>query len=168
MTTQEQKTMDKLYELLSEIKKENNEFKAQTTQTVESINKKVDAKLFPVTLEQDILTVTQNSIQTAIKESLTKYDSPLVKLVTTVVNEHSQQLKQIITESFDEVIKMDEFKAAIRDGFSHKVARTIISNNDGLFERVSNELKQDSVFKAKMSLAVSNVVNECLTERSEN
>lgn len=168
MTDQEQKTIDKVFELLSDIKRENNEFKNQTTQTVESINKKVDAKLFPVTLEQDILSVTQNSIQAAIKESLTKYDSPLVKLVTQVVNEHSQQLKQIISESFDEVIQMDEFKAAIRDGFSHKVARTIISNNDGLFEKVSNELKQDSVFKAKMSLAVANVVNECLTEKSKN
>lgn len=168
MTIQEQKTIDKLYELLSDIKKENNEFKNQTTQNVESISKKVDAKLFPVTLEQDILSVTQSSIHAAIKESLTKYDSPLVKLVTTVVNEHSQQLKQIISESFDEVIRMDEFKEAIRDGFSHKVARTIISNNDGLFEKVSNELKQDSVFKAKMSLAVANVVGECLAEISKN
>ena len=113
------------------------------------------------------MSVTQNSIQAAIKESLTKYDSPLVKLVTAVVNEHSQQLKQIISESFDDVIKMDEFKEAIRDGFSHKVARTIISNNDGLFEKASNELKQDSVFKAKMSLAVANVVSECLNEKSK-
>ena len=165
MTAQEQKTIDKLCELLSDIKKENNAFKAQATQTIDGINKKVDAKLFPVTLEQDILSTAQSSIQAAIKESLTKYDSPLVKLITAVVNERSGQLKQIISESFDDVIKMDEFKESIRDGFSHKVARTIISNNDGLFEKVSNELKQDSVFKAKMSLAVSNVINECLAER---
>ena len=168
MTTQEQKTIDKLYELLSDIKRENNTFKAQATQAIDGITKKVDAKLFPVTLEQDILSTVQSSIQGAIKESLTKYDSPLVKLVTTVVNEHSVQLKQIISESFDDVIKLDEFKESIRDGFSHKVARTIISNNDGLFEKVSNELKQDSVFKAKMALAVSNVINECLSERAGN
>lgn len=168
MTAQEQKTIDSLYQLLSDIKRENNEFKTQITQNVDGINKKVDAKLFPVTLEQDILSVTQSAIQGAIKESLTKYDSPLVKLVTAVVNERSVQLKQIISESFDDVIKMDEFKESIRDGFSHKVARTIISNNDGLFEKVSNDLKQDSVFKAKMSLAVSNVINECLAERTKN
>ena len=168
MTAQEQKTIDKLYELFSDFKKENNEFKTLTANTIDGINKKVDAKLFPVTLEQDILSVAQSSIQSVIKESLTKYDSPLVKLVTAVVNEHSAQLKQIISESFDDVIKTSEFKESIRDGFSHKIARTIISNNDGLFEKVSNELKQDSVFKAKMSLAVSNVVNECLSERNKN
>ena len=45
------------------------------------------------------------------------------------------------------------------------MARNIISNNDGLFDKVSNELKQDAVFKSKMALAVSNVVEECLNER---
>ena len=168
MTAQEQKAIEKVSDLLTDIKRENNEFRNQTTQTIEAINKKVDAKLFPVTLEQDILSVTQGAIQTAIKESLTKYDSPLIKLVTAVVNERSQQLKQIISESFDDVIQKYEFKEAILDGFSHKVARTIISNNDGLFEKVSNELKQDAIFKSKMSLAVANVVNECLNERSKN
>lgn len=48
---------------------------------------------------------------------------------------------------------------------SHKVTRTIISNNEGLFDKVSNELKNDATFKAKMAIAVSNVVNECLLER---
>ena len=35
----------------------------------------------------------------------------------------------------------------------------------GLFDKVSNELKQDAVFKSKMALAVSNVVEQCLNER---
>jgi hypothetical protein len=63
---------------------------------------------------------------------------------------------------------MDDFKQAIVSGFSHKVARTIISNNDGLFDKVSNDLKQDAIFKSRMSLAVSNVVEECLKDRREN
>ena len=166
MTAQEQKSIDQVFNLMSEIKRENNDFRAQVKELTEKINSKVETKLFPVTLEQDILSTAQTAIQTAIKESLTKYDSPLIKLVTAVVNEHSQQLKQIISESFDKVIQTGEFKQAIRDGFSHKVARTIISNNDGLFEKVASELKQDAIFKSKMSLAVANVVNECLNERS--
>ena len=116
-------------------------------------------------LEKDILQIAQQSIQKAIQESLTKYDSPLLQLVKQVVNEHSAELKGIISDSFDSVIKKDEFKQSIREAFSHKVARTIISNNDGLFEKVSNELKQDAIFKSKMALAVANVINECLEER---
>ena len=88
--------------------------------------------------------------------------------VEAVVSENTTFLKQVISESFNTVIKKDEFKNSIINAFSHKVARNIISNNDGLFDKVSNELKQDAVFKSKMALAVSNVVEECLTERNSN
>lgn len=165
MTKNEQEVIDKLYKLVSDLKNENKLLAEKLTKTVEEINKKVEQKHIPISLETDILQVAQQSIQKAIQESLTKYDSPLIKLVKNVVDESSAELKQIISDSFNDVIKKEEFKQAIRNGFSHKVARTIISNNDGLFEKVSNELKQDAVFKSKMALAVANVVNECLNER---
>src|SRR5687767_9569392 len=102
------------------------------------------------TLEKDVLQAAQHAIAASIKETLTKYDSPLIKLVKTVVEENSAELKKLISDSFTTVIRTEEFKTSIVDAFSHKVARTIISNNDGLFDKVSNELKQDAVFKAKM------------------
>lgn len=165
MTKDEQKTIDQLYKTVSDIKTENRLLVEKFTKTIEEINNKVNQKHVPISLEMDILLTVQTSIQKAIQESLTGYNSPLVKLVTSVVNENSTVLKEIISSSFDDVIKLDEFKAAIKTGFSHKIARTIISNNDGLFDKVSNELKQDAVFKSKMALAVSNVVNECLENR---
>lgn len=119
-------------------------------------------------LEKDILQTAQQSVAAALRQVLTQYDSPLNRLVKVVIEEHSSELKSLISDSFSQVIRTDQFKQSIVDAFSHKVARTIISNNDGLFEKVSNELKQDAIFKAKMSLAVSNVVNEVLTERKAN
>ena len=92
-------------------------------------------------------------------------DSPLKKLTEVVILENTTFLKGLISDCFNSVIKTEDFKKSIITAFSHKVARSIISNNDGLFEKVSNELKQDAIFKSKMSLAVSNVVEECLTER---
>lgn len=118
-------------------------------------------------LEKDILQASQQAISQSIRETLTKYDSPMVKLVKQVVDENSVELKGLISESFQKVIRTEEFKTSILSAFSHKVARTIISNNDGLFDKVSNELKQDAVFKAKMAMAVSNVVEECLSERKK-
>lgn len=135
--------------------------------TEEVINKKLEEKYLPVNLEHDILSSIQASIHDAIKNSLSGYDSPMKKLVLRVVSKYESDLLKIIDDPFSSVIKTDEFKKAILDGFSHKVARTIISNNDGLFDKVSNDLKQDQTFKAKMTLAVANVVNECLEERKK-
>jgi hypothetical protein len=165
MTDKEQKTIDQLYKLVADIKLENKVLTQEIAKVIDSMNEKVEKKHMPITLEQDILSTVQASMQKAIQESLTQYNSPLVKLVTEVVNANSKELKEIIASSFNEVIKLDDFKSAIKTGFSHKIARTIISNNDGLFDKVSNDLKQDSVFKSKMALAVANVVNECLEER---
>lgn len=165
MTNKEQKTINELYQLLSNIRQENGQFREDIKNQVNAINAKVDKKHIPITLETDILRVMQCSIDEAIKSSLSGYNSPLIKLVTDVVNNYSTELKSLISDSFSQVIRTDEFKQSIISAFSHKVARTIISNNDGLFDKVSNELKQDATFKAKMALAVASVVEECLKER---
>ena len=116
-------------------------------------------------LEKDILRSAQLAIAESISKSLTGYDSPLTKLTKQVIDENSTELRTLISDSFQQVIRTDDFKKSIIDAFSHKVARTIISNNDGLFEKVSAALKQDAIFKSKMAIAVSNVVEECLNER---
>jgi len=165
MTASEQKTIDNLLKVVQELRTENAKFREDVKLQVDSINSKIDKKHLPIYLEQDILQVAQQSISDAIKSVLSGYNSPLSKLIHSVVDENSQSLRTIISDSFTQVIGKEEFKQSIVNAFSHKVARSIISNNDGLFDKVSNELKQDAVFKSRMAIAVSNVVNECFLER---
>ena len=165
MTASEQKTIDNLLKVVQELRTENAKFREDVKLQVDSINSKIDKKHLPIYLEQDILQVAQQSVSDAIKSVLSGYNSPLSKLIHSVVDENSQSLRTIISDSFTQVIGKEEFKQSIVNAFSHKVARSIISNNDGLFDKVSNELKQDAVFKSRMAIAVSNVVNECLLER---
>jgi hypothetical protein len=165
MTTKEQQTIDNLFKAVQDLRTENAKFREDVKLQVETINAKTDKKHVPITLEQDILRTAQIAMNESIQKVLTDYSSPLKKLVEAVVSENTTFLKQLISESFNTVIRTDEFKNSIINAFSHKVARNIISNNDGLFDKVSNELKQDAIFKSKMALAVSNVVEECLNER---
>lgn len=165
-TTKEQQTIDNLYKSVQDLRTENNRFREEMKLIIEAINIKTEKKYLPITLEQDILKTSQIAIHDAITKTLTAYDSPIVKLVKVVVDENSLELKQLISDSFIKVIRTDDFKVSIINAFSHKVARTIISNNDGLFDKVSNELKQDAIFKSKMALAVANVVEECLKEKN--
>ena len=165
MTIQEQKTVDQLFQTVRELSQQNNLFKQEVKDLVNSINIKVEEKHLPINYEKNILNAVQNSIDNSILEALKGYNSPLTKLVNEVINSRNTQLKEIITTSFDEVISLSEFKQSIVSAFSHKVAKTIISNNDGLFDKVANDLKQDSIFKAKMQIAVSNVVEECLKNK---
>jgi len=169
MTSKEQQTIDNLFKVVQELRNENQKFREDVKLQVETINGKTEKKHLPIYLEQDILKSAQLSIDTAIKKVLQDdYNSPLKKLIVSVVDENSSELRALISDSFVQVIRKDEFKQAIVSAFSHKVARSIISNNDGLFDKVSNDLKQDTIFKSRMALAVANVVNECLSERKIN
>ena len=165
MTTKEQQTVDSLLKAIQDLRTENAKFREDAKNQIEAINVKVDKKHTPIHLENDILGVVKSSITESVKSVLTGYNSPLNKLITSVVDENSTELRSIISDSFTTVIRLGDFKASIIDAFSHKVSRAIISNNDGLFDKVSNELKQDAIFKSKMSIAVANVVEECLTQR---
>ena len=165
MTKKEQQTIDNLFKAVQDLRTENAKFREDVKLQVETINTKTDKKHVPITLEQDILRTAQIAMNESIQKVLTDYSSPLKKLVEVVVSENTTFLKQLISDSFNSVIRTDDFKNSIITAFSHKVARNIISNNDGLFDKVSNELKQDAIFKSKMSLAVSNVVEDCLTAR---
>jgi hypothetical protein len=165
MTSAERESINKILAVANELKSSVQNFKDKISNEVDIISRKVESKHIPIHLESDILRAAQIGIGDAIKTSLIGYNSPLIKLTDKVIQDHSDELKQIITESFESVIRTEEFKKSIVNAFSHKVARTIISNNDGLFDKVSNELKQDSTFKSKMTLAVANVVEECLKEK---
>ena len=165
MTTKEQQTIDNLFKAVQDLRTENSKFREDVKLQVEAINTKTEKKHLPITLEQDILRTAQMAMNESIQKALTDYNSPLKKLTEAVILENTTFLKGLISDCFNSVIKTEDFKNSIITAFSHKVARSIISNNDGLFEKVSNELKQDAIFKSKMSLAVSNVVEECLTER---
>jgi hypothetical protein len=165
MTSDEKKTIDRLLGAIQEIRDQNQKFREQISEHVGQLEARVEKKYMPIKFEQDILSAAQAAIGDVIVKSMVEFGSPVKKLVDSVITEHSTELRQIISDSFSQVIRTDEFKQSIVSAFSHKVARTIISNNDGLFDNVANDLKKDAIFKAKMSLAVSNVVEECLRER---
>lgn len=165
MTTKEQQTIDLLLSEVRTLRAENNKFREDVTSQVKDLSDQTVKKHTPIYLEQDILRTAQQSIQDAIKAVFTGYQSPLNKLIVSVVDENSAELRRLISDSFTQVIRTENFKDSIVSAFSHKVAKTIISNNDGLFDKVANEMKQDSIFKSKMQIAVSNVVDECLKSK---
>lgn len=164
MTNAEQKSIDKLWDLLSEIKKANGEFQQKSEARLEKVESQVKAAYLPVNLEQDILRTAQIAVSDSIKVCLGHYNSPLTRLVEIVVNENSGPLKNILSENFTKAIETEEFREAVRSSFVHKVAKNLVSGADSLFTKTMNDLKQDSVFKAKMILAVEKIVEESLKD----
>ena len=167
MTSKEEKALNDMHKVVVEMRDGVRSFQSSVQSEVGSLKEQVSAKHAPLYFEKDILSVAQSSIHESIKSQLSGYNSPLNKLILSVVDKHSKELRTIIDDAFTTVIRTDEFKQSIVSAFSHKVSRSIISNNEGLFDKVSNDLKQDNQFKARMTLAVAAVVEECLKDKRQ-
>jgi hypothetical protein len=132
------------------------------TGNVAKLKDQVNREHVPIDLEKDVLKTVQQSVAECIGKVLMGYNSPLVKLVERVIDDHSAELKGIITDSFQRVIRTEDFKSSILEALAHKVSRTIISGQDAVVGKIWEQLKQDAIFKAKVTTMIAGLVEESL------
>lgn len=164
MTKAESKEFIEEFERLIALqKKELENLKDEISRKEENFSKRIANS--PISLEKDILVNVKEAVSKSISESLKGYGSPLTKIVNQVIDEHYDEIKEKITKAFENSIRIDSFEKSLLEAFSHKVSRSVISNSSGLFDKVTKDLKNDAVFRSKATLAISEVVNECLKKR---
>lgn len=111
-------------------------------------------------LEKDILNSTQLAIGKAIGENLTGYHNPLSKLITEVVDSHRNELKEIIESNFTKVIRSKEFDKSVKNAFNHKLAKILVSKLEGSVEKCVNTLRSDPIVRARMILAIEDIIRD--------
>ena len=116
-----------------------------------------------IELEKQILQEAQKAIGEAIKTNLTGYHSSFNKLINEVVESHKEELRAVIDENFSKVIKSEEFKTSVNNAFNHSIARMLVSKLEGSVEKAVNTLRSDPTIRAKMVLAIENIVTESQT-----
>jgi len=112
-------------------------------------------------MEKEILHLAENAVKQSIIKSLTEgYGNPLSKLVGQVIDNHSQELTNIIDEEFSSMITSKEFKRGLKTALNEKLAKVLISRMGGELEKQVNELKQNPVTRAKITTAINKVIEE--------
>ncbi len=163
MTTSEQKTIDALFKLVSDIRAENTVFKTEISVLVQSMNKKVDEKREPLNLEMEVFRTLETSMQEAFKKvMIDTYNSPLKKYAENIMAKYQTEIESVFNDIVSEGIKTPEFKDSVRHTFLNKLAKTVVSGIDGSVDKTVNLMKQDQVFRSKLTLAVNNLVTEFL------
>lgn len=110
--------------------------------------------------EQIIAAVTQGVGQAINWRIQSPYgESPLNKLIDQVVIERLPKIRSLIEEVVDGAITAD-FRNEIKDACTHKLARVLVSKMEGEFEKRATELRGSPEFRAKVTLAIDNVIKE--------
>lgn len=110
------------------------------------------------TLEEQIMNSVEKSISKAIGDELVGYNKPLSKMVERVIEENSQKLYDIINSGINNMFNDQEFVEQTQKAVNTKVAKTLIQKFGGSIEKQVNELKQNPETRAKITLAIMNIV----------
>ena len=156
MTTKEK---DVLENLVSDLKKENQEIKqALHLLSKELINKEQQEKL-PFSLEKNI----QTNINSAINESITKtllddYNSPLKKLVALSITKYEKDILDKIENSLTSALNDGSFNTFLQEAVKNKISRELVGAVESNLGKSVNSLKQDAVFRSKLVICINDLV----------
>lgn len=165
MTREEIKQFDQLEKTIRDLTTALETNNAKQNEKIEALSKKVDNSTKPLYFESDIIGSIKGTITEAIKNTLTGYNSPLIGLIRSVVDDNSKELKEILTRNFVIAIRNKDFEESIKDELSRTLGRTLAKSNDGLFDKISNGLKNDQTFRANLTLAMSKFVDDYLNKK---
>jgi len=110
-------------------------------------------------LEQKILNSVRSAMGEAIEKELCGYNKPLSLLTAKVVEKHQDELFNIIDSQVSQLIGGDDFRLIIKEQLNKNLAKTLINRMGGELEKQVNTLKQNPQTRAKIMLAISEIID---------
>lgn len=112
-------------------------------------------------MENQIVEVVTTILINGVKElSKNSYNNPVLKIVEKVVENNQAKFYEYFDKVFEETFENKDFRKLVKDEMSKKLVRGILCGSEGSVDKVMSKLKQNDVFKAKLTIAVDNVVSE--------
>lgn len=152
-----------LIERLNNIEKIQKEIIEKESKTFDKISTNLKEK--PLVLEDYVIKGLKQVIEQSAKNYLesSTYNS-FKKLVDSVIDKHSNSLSEVFNEVMLDVISKETFKESVKEVFAKKVARELLNIEISPLSKVSNSLKNDAEFKAKLLISINNIVSEFLNK----
>ena len=109
-------------------------------------------------LQQQILQSVNVAMGKAIESELTGYNKPLSLLTAKVIDSHQDELFNVIDCEVSQLIGGDNFRTVIKDQLNKKLAKILIDRMGGELEKQVNTLKQNPQTRARITLAISDII----------
>ena len=117
-------------------------------------------------LEEEILNATKTILINGIK-ALDGYNNPTKSIVNSVIKEYEPSISIIFKDAIEKTIQSDNFKEELQKLISQKIVRELVSQSESSISRIVQKMKQDETFRARLTLAVDNIVTEFTTKEYE-
>lgn len=108
--------------------------------------------------EDELKEIATQAIKEKVASSIGYQD--MRPFIQAAMDERSDDIKTLLAECLDSVLSDESTKDIIREEFRHKVAKNLVSNLEGAVEKSVNAFRQDPTVKAKMILAIEQIIEE--------
>jgi len=164
MTAKEEQTINSLLKSVNDLRTDNIQFREYINKQVESINNKVEQKHLPITLENQVISSVSSAVHKATTEALSGYNGVIQKYATKAIEPFESQIISIFSNCIKESITSGEITKLAKTELLHKIVKTVISGIDGSVDKVITQMKQDSIFRSKLTLFVNQLVEEFISK----
>jgi hypothetical protein len=106
-----------------------------------------------------------NAIRDGIREGIKSklgngYDSPLDKLVKATIEKHSGQFTSLLEDALASCLGNTEFRNDIATSVRHTLAKVLVQRFGGELEQRVNVLKSDPATRARITVAIDEIVKQ--------
>lgn len=106
----------------------------------------------------------KDGIRDGIKDKLkASYNNPFDKLLSDTISAKSAVFRSLLDEAMAACLSNDEFRAEIKTAVRHSLAKTLVARFGGELEKQVNVLKSDPATRARITLAIEQIVAEKAT-----
>lgn len=108
-----------------------------------------------------LLDAIKDGIRDGIKSRMTQsYQNPFEALLNSAVAEHAVGIKALIGEAIAACLGDEQFRANIAEQVRHLLAKQLIQKFGGELEKQVNQLKSDPATRARIVLAIEQIVSQ--------
>lgn len=105
-------------------------------------------------LEQRVMQAIEQSFAECITKKFEGYNSPLDDLLKRVITSRQSELIAVMDAAMASALQSKDFKATLCEAFDKKLAKVLLGNFEGEVERRAGKLREDPVFRAKITTAI--------------
>lgn len=114
-------------------------------------------------IEENVISTVHSAITEVIKAKLSGYNSPLDKIIADSVADKTTSIRFLLDEAIGGAL-VGDFREALKDACTRKLAKVLISKMEGEIEKRANDLRADPEFRARLTIAITDVVKEIGTK----
>lgn len=105
-----------------------------------------------------------DAIQCGLRDGIAKkidgYNAPLGKIVDQAIERNADEMRRLLSEAIAGLIQDENFRETVKQGARNTLAKKLVQRFGGELEKQVNALKSDPTTRAKITLAIEEIVSK--------